>query len=279
MRSCLALLSAVSVAVGSLACGLTADFSGLQGGTLGDAGADASLDAAVEAGSGADVQGTTDAQGASDGGGSYCSKLTTAVRLCTDFDEGKSVDTGWGATDVYGGEAIRVDTVAFSPPGSFLSAINPSGAPASARLLKALPTQTTHVHIGFEMLLVPSDGNFELAKVHQVTSDGTTYGLSYNEVASALQVELKTLRGDGTTFDQTWPIGPPPTDWTRVEIDMEIGDPGSFTVTQNGNTVVGQASEPTSTPSRTALFVEVGYYSFAPASGQVHFDDVIVDWP
>ncbi len=276
VRGCVALLSAGFVAAGTVACGLTADFEGLQGGTRA---VDADVDAASpDAASDSLADAPSDA-GPVEAAASFCASLTTPVKLCTDFDEGQPVDAGWGATDLYGGEAISVDTVAFSPPGAFLSAINPSGAPSSARLLQAVPTQSPHVHVEFEMLLAPSDGTFELAVIHEVVADGTTYGLYYREVASALQVELRTLQSDGGMVDHIWPIGAPPSTWTRVDLDMDVSDAASIVVKQDGTTVVSETNEPTSTPSRTAMFVELGFYSFTPATAQASFDDAIVDWP
>ncbi len=285
MRSCAALFSAGLVVLGvagTAACGLTADFSGLQGGTLPDASLASGSDAALapDAGAPADAtpDGTIDA-GGSDAAPGFCASLATPVKLCTDFDEGQPVDAGWGATDLYGGQAINLTAMAFSPPSAFQSAVNPSGAPASARLLQALPTASPHVRLEFEMLLAPSDGTFELAVIHEVIGDGTTYGLFYREVGSALQVELLNLAGDGSVFDQTWPIGAPSSTWSHVVIDLEVADAGSFTVQQDGQVVVTQTNVPTSTPTRTALFVELGFYSFEPGSGEASFDNAIVDWP
>jgi hypothetical protein len=262
------------VAVCTVACGLTADFEGLQGGTRATTEAGANVDAASDAFAEASGDAGTEAAPAT-----FCASLATPVKLCTDFDEGQPVDAGWYATDLYGGEAISVGTPAFSPPGAFQSAINPTGAPASARLEESLPTLSPHVHVEFEMLLTPSDGTLELAAVHEVTSDGTTYGLFYREVASALQVELKTLTDDGGMIDQVWPIGAPPATWTHVTIDMDVSDSASITVQQGGTAVVTETNQTTSTPSRTAMFVELGFYSFTPASGQASFDNAIVDWP
>lgn len=255
----MALVSAGCLALAS-ACGLTADFSGLQGGTR------------PATDSGADGR-------SSDSGPPFCASLPTHVKLCADFDEGKPLDDGWGATDLYGGEAARVDTVAYSLPGSFLSAVNPSGAPASARLLQTVPTQSPHVHVAFEMLLTPSDGNFELCVLHEVTPGGVTYGLYYKEVASKLVVQLRTLDASGAIFDQTWPLGDPPPRWTRVDIDADIAASGSFAIRHDGIAVVSQTNVPTSTPSRSAMFVELGVFSYAPGTGQANFDDVIIDWP
>jgi hypothetical protein len=270
-----ALVSAACVAAWSAACGLTADYSGLQGGAR--ASADGGEPVALDATSAASNEsgGTTDA---SDANPSFCTTLTTPVKLCEDFDEGEAVDAGWSATDLYGGEAISLSTTALSPPSSFLSAINPSGAPSSARLLENVATLSPHVHVDVEMLLTPSDGTFELVVIHQVVANGTTYGLYYREVDSALQVELRTLGDDGSVFDQTWPIGAPPSGWTRVVLDMDVSDSGSFTVQQGGQLVASQSNLPTSTDSRTAMFVELGFYSFTPAAGQANFDNAIVDW-
>jgi hypothetical protein len=285
-----ALLSAVSAAVALLACacGLTADFSGLQGGTKGGPDASAPADAGgladVTDAGGSPDEGPADAGDTGeggDGGPGFCASRVTPVKLCTDFDEGKPVQTGWEATDVYGGAAISVGTPAFSGSGALLSAVNPSGAPSSARLEQTVPTQSPHVHLEFEMFLVPSTGTFELGAIHEVTSDGTTYGLFYREVGSTLQVQLRSLLADASVYDKTWPIGPPPSpsNWVRVALDMDVADMGSFTVTQDGTVVVTQTNVPTSTPSRADLFVELGMYTYAPASGQASFDNAIVDWP
>jgi hypothetical protein len=64
-----------------------------------------------------------------------------------------------------------------------------------------------------------------------------------------------------------------------VVIDLDVSDSGSFTVQQGGIVVVTETNQPTSTDSRTALFVELGFYTFDPASGQANFDNAIVDWP
>jgi hypothetical protein len=272
-RGVLVVCAAV-VASASVACGLTASFAGLQGGTLPDAGADAG--GAVDAGWDADVDATV-----VDAGPHFCATLATPVKLCDDFDEGQSVEAGWSATDLYGGEAIAITNDSYSPPAAFSSAINPSDAPSSARLLENLPTESSEVHVEFEMLLTSSSetGTIQLAVVHEVTSDGTTYGLYYQEVNGALQAELRALLSDGSTYDQSWPIGNPPTSWTRVDMDMSLlDDGGAFTVQQDGTPVVSQSGVPTSTDSRAALFVELGLYSYTPAGGSAVFDNAIVDW-
>jgi hypothetical protein len=64
-----------------------------------------------------------------------------------------------------------------------------------------------------------------------------------------------------------------------VIIDVDVSDTGSFTVQQGGSVVLSESNQPTSTDSRTAMFVELGLYSFAPTSGQASFDNAIVDWP
>lgn len=216
------------------------------------------------------------------GGGSFCASLTTAVKLCTDFDEGQPVGTGWQATDTYGGFTIGIATDAsFSPPGSFLSTINPSGAPSSARLLQVVPNDSPTVHVDLQILLTPQTGTLELAVIHQVTPDGLTYGLYYREVDSALQVELRSLDEAGTLLDKTWPIANFPSGWTEVVMDLVVADAdaGTFTVKQGGSVVVSESNIQTSTPSRTQMFVEVGFYSNDPESAQANFDNTIVDWP
>jgi hypothetical protein len=286
VRGSAALLSARLILAGSLAgsigCGLTADYSGLQDGAAGglDASTPPELDATSDVSEAADGSALPDANApdAADGGEGFCATLAAPVKLCADFDEGEPVDAGWGATDLYGGEAISVGTPAFSAPGAFQSAVNPSGAPSSARLLQAVPTLSPHVHVEFEILLVPSDGTFELGVIHEVTPDGTTYGLYFREVNSAFQVELRSLSDDGGVFDQYWPLGAPPAGWSRIDLDLTIADSGSFVIEQDGVTVLSETNLPTSTPSRSATFVELGFYSFTPGSGQASFDNATVDW-
>jgi hypothetical protein len=142
-----------------------------------------------------------------------------------------------------------------------------------------VPTLSAHVHVEIEMLLAPRDGTLELAVIHEVTSDGATYGLYLREVASLLQVQLRSRATDGTVFDQTWPVGAPPPSWARIDMDIDVATLGSFVVKQDGKIVVSQTNLPTSTPRRTAMFVEVGVYSFTPATAQASFDNVVVDWP
>ncbi len=257
--------SMLLLVVGATACGLTADFGGLQGGQ----GADAAIDAAA-------IDAAASDAAAADAAKTFCETLATPVKLCADFDEGGAVDDGWDTSDLTLGGTVGVTTNAFSAPGAFSSAVNPISDPLSARLLENVPTMSPHVHVELEMLLVPSDGTFELAVIHQVAND-TTYGLFFREVASALQAELKTLNADGSEFDMTWPIGPPPADWTHVILDLNVADSGSFTV-QQGSTVVAQTNVPTSTSGRTSMFVELGLYSFDPAGAQATFDNATIDW-
>jgi hypothetical protein len=246
---------------GSTSCGLTADFGGLQGGAM--------PDGAVTDAPGSDAA-------ANDAAKTFCESLPAPVKLCTDFDEGGAVDTGWDTSDLTLGGAVSVTMNAFSAPGAFLSAVNPIDDPLSARLLENVPTSSPHVHVEFEMSLIPSDGTFELAVIHQVAND-TTYGLFFREVSSALQAELRTLNADGSEYSMTWPIGPPPSGWTHVLLDLDVADSGSFTV-QQGATVITQTNVPTSTSGRTSMFVELGLYSFDPAGAQATFDNATIDW-
>jgi hypothetical protein len=271
VRGWVALFCAGSVAFasayGSAACGLTADYSGLQDGSapMTEAGAPPMNEAGAPS-------------------TSFCASLTAPVSFCSDFDESEALEAGWGAVDFYGGASMSLSQTAFSRPSSFLSSVNPTGAPSSARLEEGMPTFASHVHVEFEMLLVPSDGTLELGVVHEVTEDGTTYGLYYREVSSTLQVQLRALDQYGNLVQQTWPLGPPVPGWTHVVMDMDVSDNASFTVAQSasdgdgdGGAVV-ETNQPTSTDSRVAMFVEVGFFSNGPTSGTANFDNVIIDW-
>ncbi|HEY8090789.1 MAG TPA: hypothetical protein VIF09_23165, partial [Polyangiaceae bacterium] len=61
-------------------CGLTADFSGLQGGTRDGGTLEAALDGSSD-----------DGAEASTGDAGYCASLETPVHFCADFDEGQPV--------------------------------------------------------------------------------------------------------------------------------------------------------------------------------------------
>ena len=62
-------------------------------------------------------------------------------------------------------------------------------------------------------------------------------------------------------------------------IDMVVADSGSFQLKQDDVVALNETGQPTSIPGRTAMFVELGLYTFTPASGQADFDNAIVDWP
>ena len=256
----------------AVACGLTADFSGLQGGTRdagsGDAG-DANAEAQADAGEGG--------EGAAPDGG-FCASLATPVRFCADFDEGAPVGAGWSSVDVWQGQSASVDFTYFTPPGSFLSSIDAASAPASARLQEDVPTDATRVHVEFEMLLPPYQGNFELCTLHEPVADGTTYGTFYKYENGNLLVFTRNLGADGGEVDAVDTIGPPPSSWLHVEIDVNVATSGSVVVKHDGQVVVNHPGVDTSTLTRASMFVELGYYSDAPATTLAHFDDVIVDW-
>ena len=87
--------------------------------------------------------------------------------------------------------------------------------------------------------------------------------------------------GAATRTDKTWPVSAPSPTWSHVAIDVVVADAdaGSFTIQQEGKVVLSETNVQTSTPARTAMFVELGFYSNAPESAQVNFDNTIVDWP
>jgi hypothetical protein len=274
----IALLSAGSV----VACGLTADFSGLQGGTRDAALGDVGPPVMGDAGSGDGAAGDAgDAGDAAAGEAGFCASLPTPVHLCADFDEGQAVGSGWSATDVSQGQTALVDYTYFSPPGSFLSQIAAStanGSAESARLQEDLPLDASHVHVEFEMLLPAAQGTFEICTLHEPVADGTTYGLFYKYEDGNLLVYVRALADDGGEVDYLGPIGPPPDGWLHVSIDTDVSESATIVVKQGGVTVLDAGNVNTSTLTRASMFVELGYYSFDPATTLAHFDDVIVDW-
>lgn len=257
---------ALSSAASSMACGLTADFSGLQGGTR---------DAGV-ADVGNPLQGDGGDTASPDAG--FCASLVTPVHLCADFDEGAAVGAGWSATDVSQGQSATVDFTYYSPPGSFLSVISADDSPASARLQEDLPIDTPHVHVEFEMLLPTFDGNLEVCTLHEPVADGTTYGLFYKYQDGNLLVFVRSLDDDGGEVDYTGQIGPPPATWLHVEIDTDVSESATIVVKHDGVVVLSATDVNTSTLTRGSMFVELGFYAFDPATTLAHFDNVIVDW-
>jgi hypothetical protein len=266
---------ALSGAAGVAACGLTANFDGLQDGGP-DAGHDTStrLDSGVaDTSQGQDTG--TEPEGGTDAG--FCESLTTPVHFCADFDEGAAVDAGWSGTDIYQGSTVSLDDVYFSRPSSMLSQISDNDAQGSARLVENVPTSTPHVHVEFELLLPPASGNFELCTLHQPVGD-TTYGVFYKYQDGNLLMYMRTLADDGGEIDVTNQIGAPPAGWLHVEIDCDVSESGTIVIKHDGAIVVNDMDVDTSTLSRASMFVEVGYYSFMPATAQASFDNVIVDW-
>jgi hypothetical protein len=259
----------------AIACGLTADFSGLQSGTrdagtIADVGADAPVDTVAAEASPA-VDASTD-------GGGFCASLPAPVKFCDDFDEDQAIGAGWSSTDVYQGQSVSIDFTYYSPPASFLSSIDAANAPASARLQEDLPIGTPHVHVAFELLLPQVTGNFEICTLHEPVADGTTYGVFYKYQDGNLLVFMRTLDGDGGVDSVVDMIGPPPATWLHVEIDVDVSATGSIVVKHDGVVVASNPTANTATATRAAMFVELGYYSADPATAIAHFDDVIVDW-
>jgi hypothetical protein len=269
------------------ACGLTADFSGLQGGTLDGGGGDASIpppgrDGGAEGsghpGDGGDGPPATGEGGAGDAG--FCASLATQPRFCDDFDEGQDVGAGWSASDVYPGSSVVLDYTYYSPPASFLGSIQASSTPASARLQEDLPLDTPHVHMEFEALLPQLSGNFnfEVCALHQPVGDGTTYGVFYKYSDGNLNVYVRTRDDDGGESDYMGTIGPPPSGWLHVEIDTDVSPSATIVVKHQGVVVLNAPNVDTLTSTRASMFVELGYYSADPATAIAHFDNVVIDW-
>ena len=269
-------LALLAAGFGALAaCGLTADFSGLQGGTRDAGGASGAVDASpADGGAAAALDAGSDA--ATDA--HFCASRSPAPQLCADFDEGMPVDTGWAPVDTSPHATVKVDSIGFSPPGSMLSAITPADVPAIARLRAPVPLKAASVHVEFELLLPTGGGPFELCAIHETAPDGTDYGLFYKEEQGRLLVYVGTLEGDGGLDQFVYPLGAPPAQWLHVAIDFGLGDPGTVTVKHDGATVIN-ASIPTATAGASALFVALGFYSANGATARADFDDVVVDWP
>lgn len=276
MRRTLVAVAVIALAGGlAAACGLTADYSGLQGGTR---------DAGPGDDTGVGLDAPTDV--AADGGvetavpdAGFCASLSPQPHFCADFDEGQPVGAGWSSTDVWQGSTILVDGTYYSPPGSFLSQIFAASSPGSARLQEDLPTNASHVHVEFE-LLVPqiATANLEVCTLHQPVADGTTYGLFYKYENGELLVYVRTLGPDGGLADFVGKIGPPPSGWLHVEIDTDVSSSATIVVKHDGAIVLSAPNVNTSTDTRASMFVELGWYAFDPTSALAHFDDVVIDW-
>jgi hypothetical protein len=258
-----------------VACGLTADFSGIQGGAL-DASAPLPI---ADAGAPAPLDASSSPPPVDAGDAGFCASLSLPPRLCADFDEGQPVDTGWTLLDVSPNATVKVDTIGFSGSGSMLSAITPADVPGVARLHEAVPLLTTQLHVELEMLLPTGGGPFELCAIHETAPDGTDYGLFYKEEKGALVLYIAALEDDGGLAQFVYPLGNPPSSWLHVSIDFTIGDQGSIVLKHDGAVVVDAGGIPTATAGATQLFVALGFYSPNAATAQADFDDVVVDWP
>jgi hypothetical protein len=260
----------LALAAWATACGLTADFSGLQGGVR---------DGAVEDAGAAEAP--PEGEASDDGSSGFCASLSPKPRLCADFDEGLPVGAGWTTVDVSQGQTVSVDpSVSYSPTASLLSAVSPMGTGyESGRLEESLPVLASHVHAEFKVLLPGGGGPFELFSLQQITPDGSYYGLYYKEEGGKLVAYVSALGSDGMMHGKVYPLGAPPVTWLHVEIDMDISDTGTLVVKHDGAAVVNAVNLPTSTPTRAQLASEIGFFSPNPATAQVHFDDVVIDWP
>ena len=173
---------------------------------------------------------------------------------------------------------MKVDSVAFSGPGSMLSAITTDDVPASARLEETVPFQATQLHVELEMLLPSGGGPFELCAIHESSPGAPDYGLFYKEEKGSLVVYLGTVEEDGGLAQYVYPLGAPSAQWLHVAIDFGLGDSGSVVVRHDGAVVVDATGVPTATAGATQLFVALGFYSPTAATARANFDDVVVDW-
>ncbi len=243
-------------------CGLTADWTGIQGGTP-DGGALPKADGG--AGVGTPIP--------------FCASLQTPVQFCADFDEGGPVQAGWDTVDLYNGAGtISLSPEAFSAPSSFQSALFDLTSPLSARLVKQVTKTASHARMEFELKIesAPTSGTLELAALHENVGMNT-YGVFFEEVDGALRVEVRL--DNGIPAPGPWTIGPPPSGWTNFVIDVDISDSGSVTVQEGTATVLSASNVQTSVDDRDAMFVELGFYDNDSAAAQATFDNVIVDWP
>jgi hypothetical protein len=161
-----------------------------------------------------------------------------------------------------------VDGVAFSPRRFFSSIRSSNGSPASARLLQFVPTLAPRVHMEFEMLLEPTNGDFEICALHETTNAGVTYGVFYKEIDGQLAMVLRTLGANGgPEVKVTRPIGAPRELGSRRDRRHGRGRRQRRREARRGGGGERAALQ-TSTPSRASMFVELGFYSFVGASGQ-----------
>jgi hypothetical protein len=122
--------AAAALTLAVWACGLTADFSGLEGGQR-DAGADGGgadtgIDAAVDVGADGTADGAVDggADGAADActADSYCSSLSPQPKFCSDFDDCRYPAPWTEYLQIDGGGLLGLDSISYSKPYSLLAA-------------------------------------------------------------------------------------------------------------------------------------------------------------
>lgn len=282
MRAALLLGTLLAIDVAVVACGLTADFSGLQGGPLPspDASAgDAEPDEDADADGDADVPDGPFCQRRRDGG-------TPIDDLCADFDDLAKTswgDFGWTDAEVAEGGTNQLSALAFSPPRAYATAIKAGPYPSLARLVREAPTNISRVHAEFRVRLDDRAGDNELLVLHlDDPATSTDGGLFYKEKDRRMVLETRVPGECATPNKCVLDLGgaPLPGAWLSVSIDAVLGDAsaGRFRVLHDGKTVADQSNQATRVPGATRVFFTMGLYAFQPGDKGASFDDVALDW-
>jgi hypothetical protein len=236
-----------------------------------DAGEAAPTDGAAPDGAGADTGPAGDASDAAVDG-PYCQRLSPQPVLCADFDEGRPPGEGFGSTV---GAPTVDDAFATSPPASMRIENGPGGTTAVTRIFAQ--EYIAYQRFAFDVLMGEPDGGAAPSNGRILALRGASATAScsvYVDFSPSFVISLAPTGATETSL--AWADYPPPSTWSHVEIELELGDAGAVLVSV---TVDGKKTIPstTTTCSSIAGFLALDVGLLGSGAGVVRFDNVVFD--
>jgi hypothetical protein len=268
---------AAALTLAVLACGLTADFSGLQGGVRDSGAGDAGIDADAGMDAGADVRVDTGVDAGIDADAcvavpSYCDSLSVPPLFCSDFDN-CGFPAPWTDARQAGGllslDSNPNDVV--SAPRSlvaedYLNAAQTDSADLRA-ILRAVPAPPSTLTYEFSLQQVAIDSSVDGPRLVVAAVDflsgsdaGTDYHLQFTVVrnGSTINLYLEELAVSGACPLNSHLMNQPLTQnaWTDVRLTVKrfSSTPGTASVSFGTR---GDAGPPTVVLPDTALCINV----------------------
>jgi hypothetical protein len=221
-----------------------------------------------------------------------CATVTgNSVLFCADFDEGTPSPWGWDSDPTYNGGTNTLDmTTYLSPPASYAAktpALIPTAMTSVASLGKSVSSSANTLTYAFQLLVKQFDITGSTAS-QAVPVAGLTVGPttaqyeSFTLLVSSKGFQLQTTvpSADGGQQVQTVPTSVTSVaanTWVRVELALKRGtSPWTFTVTLDNGLAL--TTQPPTSPSDTAVQIQLGILDVTPPSGgdTIDFDNVIL---